>query len=41
MADLLANPTFDVIAGAGHSVHLEQPEATADAIARWHRHTSA
>ena len=24
-----------VIPGAGHSVHLEQPEATADAIASW------
>ncbi len=37
MADLLASSTFEVIAGAGHSVHLEQPEATAAAIARWHR----
>jgi len=37
MAGLLGASTFDVIAGAGHSVHLEQPEATAAAIARWHR----
>jgi len=40
MAGLLATSTFDVIAGAGHSVHLEQPDATAAAIARWRRHTS-
>jgi 2-succinyl-6-hydroxy-2,4-cyclohexadiene-1-carboxylate synthase len=37
MAGLLPISTFEVIAGAGHSVHLEQPEATAAAIARWHR----
>lgn len=35
MAGLLTTPTFEVIAGAGHSVHLEQPEATAAAVARW------
>jgi 2-succinyl-6-hydroxy-2,4-cyclohexadiene-1-carboxylate synthase len=40
MADLLTTSTFDVIAGAGHSVHLEQPEATAAAVARWHRFQS-
>ena len=37
MAGLLSAPTFEVIAGAGHSVHLEQPDATAAAIADWHR----
>jgi 2-succinyl-6-hydroxy-2,4-cyclohexadiene-1-carboxylate synthase len=37
MADLLANSNFEVIADAGHSVHLEQPEATAEAITRWQR----
>ena len=26
-----------VITGAGHSVHLEQPDATVDAIADWLR----
>ena len=35
MARSLADATFRVIPGAGHSVHLEQPEATADAIAEW------
>ena len=35
MAGLLSASTFEVIAGAGHSVHLEQPEATAAAVARW------
>ncbi len=37
MAGLLSAPMFEVIAGAGHSVHLEQPDATAAAIADWHR----
>ncbi len=37
MAALLTTSTLDVIADAGHSVHLEQPEATAAAVARWHR----
>ncbi len=37
MAGLLSAPTFEVIAGAGHSVHLEQPDSTAAAIADWHR----
>ena len=37
MAGLLTTSTFEVIVGAGHTVHLEQPEATAAAIARWHR----
>ena len=31
----LPNAELVVIAGAGHSVHLEQPAATADAIASW------
>jgi 2-succinyl-6-hydroxy-2,4-cyclohexadiene-1-carboxylate synthase len=35
MAGLLTTSTFEVIAGAGHSVHLEQPEATAAAVALW------
>ena len=35
MAAALNDSTFDVITDAGHSVHLEQPEATADAVARW------
>lgn len=37
MAELLPTASIDVIADAGHSVHLEQPEATAAAIARWQR----
>ena len=37
MAGLLSASTYEVIAGAGHSVHLEQPEATAAAVADWHR----
>ena len=37
LAGLVTTSTFEVIADAGHSVHLEQPEATAAAIARWHR----
>ncbi len=36
LAGLLTTSTFEVITGAGHSVHLEQPEATAAAVARWH-----
>jgi 2-succinyl-6-hydroxy-2,4-cyclohexadiene-1-carboxylate synthase len=36
MAGLMATSTFEVIADAGHSVHLEQPDATAAAVARWH-----
>ena len=31
----LPRATLTVIADAGHSVHLEQPVATADAIASW------
>jgi 2-succinyl-6-hydroxy-2,4-cyclohexadiene-1-carboxylate synthase len=31
----LPDATFTVIADAGHCVHLEQPETTADAIAGW------
>jgi 2-succinyl-6-hydroxy-2,4-cyclohexadiene-1-carboxylate synthase len=33
----LPHATFTVIGDAGHSVHLEQPEATADAVAAWDR----
>jgi 2-succinyl-6-hydroxy-2,4-cyclohexadiene-1-carboxylate synthase len=32
----LPRATFVVIEGAGHSVHLEQPDATAEAVARWY-----
>jgi 2-succinyl-6-hydroxy-2,4-cyclohexadiene-1-carboxylate synthase len=35
MAGSMPDATFRVIADAGHSVHLEQPEATADAVAEW------
>ncbi len=35
MANSLPDATFRVIPDAGHSVHLEQPEATAEAIAGW------
>jgi 2-succinyl-6-hydroxy-2,4-cyclohexadiene-1-carboxylate synthase len=37
LASMIPAATFEVIADAGHSVHLEQPEATADAVARWVR----
>lgn len=36
----LPNATFEVIADAGHSVHLEQPEATADVVTGWFRSTA-
>lgn len=36
----LGDATFRVIAEAGHSVHLEQPAATADALADWFRSTA-
>ncbi len=35
MASGLPNARLEVITDAGHSVHLEQPRATAAAIARW------
>jgi 2-succinyl-6-hydroxy-2,4-cyclohexadiene-1-carboxylate synthase len=35
LVDGLADADLVVIPGAGHSVHLEQPDATADAIASW------
>jgi 2-succinyl-6-hydroxy-2,4-cyclohexadiene-1-carboxylate synthase len=35
MSAALPDATFVVVPGAGHSVHLEQPAATADAIADW------
>lgn len=31
----IADSAFEMIADAGHSVHLEQPLATVEAIARW------
>ena len=31
----ISGSTFRVVAGAGHSVHLEQPEATVEAILAW------
>ncbi|MGB0111813.1 MAG: alpha/beta fold hydrolase [Ilumatobacteraceae bacterium] len=37
LAESLPRATTAVIPGAGHSVHLEQPELTADAVAAWHR----
>lgn len=37
LASLLAAASCEVIPGAGHSVHLERPVATADAVARWVR----
>jgi 2-succinyl-6-hydroxy-2,4-cyclohexadiene-1-carboxylate synthase len=37
LASMIPEATFEVIADAGHSVHLEQPVATADAVARWVR----
>lgn len=40
LADGLPHATFEVIAGAGHTVHLEQPAATADAVAGWFRSTA-
>ena len=35
MASAIPHATFEVIADAGHSVHLEQPTATAATIATW------
>jgi pimeloyl-ACP methyl ester carboxylesterase len=37
LVSLLPAASCEVIPGAGHSVHLEQPVATADAVARWVR----
>lgn len=36
----LPDATFEVIVAAGHSVHLEQPTATAATIADWFRSTA-
>jgi 2-succinyl-6-hydroxy-2,4-cyclohexadiene-1-carboxylate synthase len=36
LAAALADATFQTIPDAGHSVHLEQPAATVDAVTRWH-----
>ena len=35
MADSIPHATFHMIPAAGHSVHLEQPEATVDVIVGW------
>lgn len=35
LADAIPDVELRVIAGAGHSVHLEQPETTAQALADW------
>lgn len=35
LADGLGIGALEIIAGAGHSVHLEQPDATCEAIAAW------
>jgi 2-succinyl-6-hydroxy-2,4-cyclohexadiene-1-carboxylate synthase len=35
LVDALPHAELVVVAGAGHSVHLEQPVATVDALARW------
>jgi 2-succinyl-6-hydroxy-2,4-cyclohexadiene-1-carboxylate synthase len=35
LADGLPQATFEVVADAGHSVHLEQPQATSRTIAGW------
>jgi pimeloyl-ACP methyl ester carboxylesterase len=35
------HPRPITIAGAGHDVHLDQPDALADAIQAWLRSTSA
>ncbi len=37
MRDALRTATLVVIPGAGHSVHLEQPDSTVAAIATWHQ----
>ncbi len=35
MAAAIPGATFEVIEGAGHSAHLERPEATVEAIVNW------
>jgi pimeloyl-ACP methyl ester carboxylesterase len=35
LASAIPDATLEVIADAGHSVHLEQPTATAATIATW------
>lgn len=37
LAAAIPDASLEVVAGAGHSVHLEQPERTTRAIARWLR----
>lgn len=41
LADSLGDGTLGIIADAGHSVHLEQPDATCVAIANWLTPSSA
>lgn len=38
LVDGIPDAQLQVIPGAGHSVHLEQPERTADAVAAWLEH---
>ena len=40
LAASLPDGRFETVSDAGHTVHLEQPEATADAIASWFRSTA-
>ena len=40
LATEIPDARFDVVPAAGHTVHLEQPGATADAIASWFRSTA-
>jgi 2-succinyl-6-hydroxy-2,4-cyclohexadiene-1-carboxylate synthase len=40
LAAALPAARLEVVPRAGHTVHLEQPEATADAIASWFRSTT-
>ena len=35
LVDGIPDAELVVVPGAGHSVHLEQPDATADAITTW------
>ena len=40
LARAIPDARFEVVPGAGHTVHLEQPDATAEAIASWFRSTA-
>jgi 2-succinyl-6-hydroxy-2,4-cyclohexadiene-1-carboxylate synthase len=35
MSGLLPHPTLEIVAGAGHTVHLEQPDAFLAVVDRW------